>query len=148
MSHDNHRAVPGYSPSQVLFDGCRECDHLGLRPALAIGHMDTETFALAWQRAAISGSEGLADIAEAEVLLLDILHAVQVQLRAYGLSVGELPNPRLPVQAAIVAEHPELAYLAGKGDPPEWPFEPRTDEPGQGQNGAEAAGESTEAVTP
>ena len=91
--HGYHEGLPGYSPAQILHDGCGECEARGQRPAVAMAHLDHGTFRRAWQRAAQSVTAGLPDEAAAETRLLDCLGAVQVKLLAIcGLPLGELPG--------------------------------------------------------
>jgi len=93
--HDYHEAQPGYSASQILHDGCGECEARGKDVSRAIGSMDKGRFALAWRRAADwnTGSPGFAyDVSQAERPVLDALWAVQLKLESVcGLTIGELP---------------------------------------------------------
>lgn len=91
--HAHHEALPGYSPAQILHDGCPECEQRGQHPAVAMAHLDNGTFRQAWERAAQAVTGGLEDEAAAETRLLDWLGAVQVKLQsACGLPLGELPR--------------------------------------------------------
>lgn len=92
MSHDYHEQLPGFSPAQVLHDGCRECEHRALRSDHGMASLDTANFARAWSRAAQWNKSGLADVAVAEIPLLSVLWAVQVQLERIGVPIGTLPS--------------------------------------------------------
>lgn len=95
MAHDYHDGLPGYSPAQILHDGCGECEARGRNLSLAIGSMDKGRFALAWRRAAdwnlTVGVVG--DVSQAERPLLEALWAIQLRLENYGIPIGELPTP-------------------------------------------------------
>ena len=95
MSHDYHEAHPSYSPAQVLHDGCGECDMRSRMPNVAIGHLDPVRFAAAWHRAADFGRGQVDDASDAEVPVLHLLWAVQVQLERRGIPIGVLPILRL-----------------------------------------------------
>jgi hypothetical protein len=64
----------------VLWDGCEECERRGESPSLAVGQMDPETFARAWDRAWMKNAFGLPDVQKCEVELLDTLWAVRLAL--------------------------------------------------------------------
>jgi hypothetical protein len=91
-AHDYHQGLPGYSPGQILHDGCGECEMRGKDPAVAIGHLDQGNFARAWARACKWNQLGLPDISHAEIPLLRVLWAVQLQLDPRGIPVGSLPE--------------------------------------------------------
>lgn len=94
MSHDYHEGHPRYSEAQILHDGCQECTQRSERPDVAIAYLDPASFAGAWVRAAAFQHGDLADVSEAEVPVLRILSALQVQFeRISGLPVGKLPIP-------------------------------------------------------
>lgn len=82
--HDYHEGLPGYSPDQILHDGCGECEARSQEPGGGIVRLDRTNFARAWVRAAQWNQIGLPDIARAEVPLLNTLWAVQLQLENYG----------------------------------------------------------------
>jgi hypothetical protein len=88
VSHDDHASQPGYHPSQVLKDGCGECAYRSTRIDAALDHLDPQSFAEAWDRAATFGRGGLTHISDAELSLLRVLYAVQVQLERAGLPFG------------------------------------------------------------
>ena len=91
--HAHHEAQPGYSPGQILHDGCAECRSRAQRLTVAMSYLDRATFTRAWQRAAQTISPGgLPDESGNEGPLLNALAAVQVQLKLHcGLPLGELP---------------------------------------------------------
>lgn len=90
--HDYHEAHPGYSPAQILHNGCGECEARSRNIAHAIGRMDKGRFALAWARATAWNRAGLPDVSEAEAPLLMALWAIQLKLETVcGLPIGELP---------------------------------------------------------
>jgi hypothetical protein len=90
--HTYHEGLPGYSPAQILHDGCPECEARAQSRNLGIAHLDRYRFAHAWQRAAEWNSQGLADISAAERPMLDVLWAVQIKLEEYGVPIGQLPT--------------------------------------------------------
>lgn len=91
MTHDNHATLPGYDPDQLLHDGCAECEERGADPGLAIAYLDHERFGRAWERAATLQARGLPGGSRAELPMLRILAAVEVQLERRGLPLGVLP---------------------------------------------------------
>lgn len=97
MSHDYHDALPGFHPTQILHDGCKECEARSASRNHGIAHLDRSNFQRAWRRAA-DWNRGLLDnrtISAAEVPLLDVLWAVQLHLKHYGLRIGFLPDELL-----------------------------------------------------
>ena len=92
MTHSYHEGQPGYSPAQILHDGCLECAGRGERVWLGIASLDRQSFARAWERAAAWHREGVYDVSDAESGLLRVLWAVQVQLERLGVPIGELPS--------------------------------------------------------
>lgn len=74
--HDYHPGLPGYSPDQILHDGCPECERRGADVELALAYMDDPTFARAWQRA-IDWERPMRDVSSAEAPLLRVLLAVR-----------------------------------------------------------------------
>jgi len=91
MSHDPHTAQPGYAPSQVLVDGCAECEQRGTGSGLGIAVLDPARFAEAWRRAADWQRDQVSDVSRAEAPMLTALWAVQVQLERRGVPIGEVP---------------------------------------------------------
>lgn len=93
MAHDYHDGLPGYSPAQILHDGCGECEFRGRNINHAINSMDRGRFALAWQRAADWNRSMVPAVSQAERPLLEALWAIQLQLeRVCGVPIGELPR--------------------------------------------------------
>ncbi len=92
MSHAPHEALPGYSDDHLLHDGCSECEQRGKNPDMAIGHMDEQTFAAAWERAVLYERGHLHSVSAAEVPLLRVLWAIQCQLERRGIPIGEIPG--------------------------------------------------------
>lgn len=91
MSHDHHEGHPGFSPQQILKDGCGECGERSKNVWLAINYLDQVAFAKAWARAAAYERGELADVSAAEVPLLRALWAIQVQLEGRGFAIGAVP---------------------------------------------------------
>lgn len=88
MMHDHHESLPGYSPNQILHDGCAECEARGEDPELALANMDPSRFTRAWERASLwskSKRDETGRISSAEAPLLRLLHAVQVHLDRAGI---------------------------------------------------------------
>lgn len=94
MSHDFHDGQPGYSPAQILHDGCQECRDRGRYPWQAILRLDPLRFAYAWHRAAQFERGELADVCATEVPVLRVLWAVQIRLEERGFPIGVLPDAR------------------------------------------------------
>ena len=93
MAHDYHEGQPGYSPAQILHDGCGECEARGRNLNIAIGSLDKGRFALAWRRAADwNRTTDILDVSRAERPLLEALWAIQLRLENYGIPIGELPT--------------------------------------------------------
>lgn len=99
--HDYHENLKGYSPAQVLVDGCAECGARGKSRGLGIGGLDQIRFARAWKRAADRNNGRLDDVSKAEAPMLDALWAVQVKLEERGFPVGEAPRGVLGVVDAL-----------------------------------------------
>jgi hypothetical protein len=94
MTHAYHDGLPGFHPDQILHDGCGECEARSDSRNHGIASLDRTRFPRAWRRAA-DWNQGLLDprtISAAEVPLLDVLWAVQVQLEKQGLRIGYLPD--------------------------------------------------------
>ena len=81
MTHDYHQDLDGYDQRQVLHDHCAECESRGESPERALAHMDDDTFAHAWQRAADwQRGHNVGRISEAEAGVLRVLFGVRVRL--------------------------------------------------------------------
>lgn len=93
--HDYHEGLPGYSPAQILHDGCRECEDRAASRNHGLASLDKTNFARAWVRAAEWNRSGLGDVAQVEVPMFDVLWAVQCQLENFGWPVGQLPASML-----------------------------------------------------
>lgn len=94
MTHSYHEGQPGYSPAQILHDGCLECAERSASRDCGIAGLDRQNFDRAWQRAAAWHREGVYDVSDAERGLLSVLWSVQLQLERIGWPIGELPrNP-------------------------------------------------------
>jgi len=91
--HAYHEGQPGYSPAQILHDGCLECAERGVGISLGIASLDPANFARAWSRTAAWHREGVYDVSDAESGLLRVLWSVQLQLERLGWPIGELPRP-------------------------------------------------------
>ena len=87
MIHDYHEALPGFSPSQILHDGCGECESRSNR----ISALDGQTFEEAWVRATRFQIYGVPDLSKAERPLLETLIAIQIQLERKGVPFGAKP---------------------------------------------------------
>lgn len=93
MSHDYHESLPGFSPAQVLHDGCGECEARGANVSRAINALDSGNFARAWERAtAWNRGGGPSDISMTERPLLNTLWSLQLQLEKRGVPIGEMPD--------------------------------------------------------
>jgi len=92
--HDYHEGLPGYSPNQILHDGCAECEARAKSITHGMRYLDNQRFARAWERAAEWNVQDgdVRDISHAEMPLLRILWAVQVQLQRRGVHLGECPS--------------------------------------------------------
>ncbi len=90
--HDYHEGLPGWSEAQILHDGCGECEARAQSRNHGIANLDKWNFARAWQRAAQWNTDGLPDLAKAEVPMLDVLWAVQCKLENYGVPIGTVPR--------------------------------------------------------
>jgi hypothetical protein len=95
MTHDYHEGLPGFSPAQILHDGCGECERRSTLTGGGVAYLDMRNFARAWVRAARWEGfwEGfrITDVARAEIPLLNTLWAVQCQLENFGVPAGTLP---------------------------------------------------------
>ena len=96
MTHSYHEGQPGYSPAQILHDGCAECARRGGDVSLGIASLDPQNFTRAWERATAWNFGGLGDLSEAEMPLLRTLWAVQLQFERLGVPIGELPSAVTP----------------------------------------------------
>jgi hypothetical protein len=90
--HDYHEELPGFHASQILHDGCAECEERGANVNLAISSLDVRNFARAWVRAAEWELHGLTTLSDAERPLLKVLWSVQLQFERRGLPIGEIPS--------------------------------------------------------
>jgi hypothetical protein len=118
MSHDHHPSLPGYSPDQILVDGCAECEHRSERCDHGLDNLDMGNFELAWRRAARRGQIGLSDASRAEAPLLNALWSVQVQLGRRGVPIGHIPSGTLIVPAPAA---PCIDTSTGIGRCDGWP---------------------------
>lgn len=89
--HSYHEGLTGFSPAQILHDGCPECEHRATQTAGGLAYLDKTNVARAWARAAVWNGGGLADVSMAEMPLLNTLWAVQVQLENFGIRIGAMP---------------------------------------------------------
>lgn len=89
--HTYHEGLPGYTASQILHDGCDECEARGQHAGRALAQMDSQNFRRAWLRAAEFARGGAPDVARAEVQFLEALWSVQVHLERLGWPIGEVP---------------------------------------------------------
>lgn len=93
MVHDYHEGLPGYSPEQILHDGCLECEERGKRDDHGIGSLDSRRFAAAWKRAADwNRTTDIRDVSQAERPLLNTLWSIQLRLEPRGVPIGEVPS--------------------------------------------------------
>lgn len=90
--HDYHDGLPGFSATQILHDGCGECEARGKDVANAIACLDRGRFVQAWVRAAQWNRAGVPDCSAAERDLLSVLWAIQLKLEPRGIPVGEVPS--------------------------------------------------------
>lgn len=91
--HDYHEGLPGYSPEQILHDGCGECEDRARSQDGGLGHLDQQNFYRAWSRAAEWNRSGAAHVARAEIPLLRILWSVQLKLESCaGVPIGIVPR--------------------------------------------------------
>jgi len=93
--HDYHEQLPGFSPNQLLHDGCEECETRAAGPSHGIANLDRTNFVLAWHRATEWNRSGLPDLANAERPMLNAIWAIQLQLERYGTPIGSLPHGSL-----------------------------------------------------
>jgi hypothetical protein len=82
--HDYHEGRKGYSPEQVLHDGCGECEARSKEFDGGFAHLDRFNAVRAWERAARWNRDGLADLAHAEIPMFRILWSVQLKLEQVG----------------------------------------------------------------
>lgn len=80
-SHAYHETLPGYHPDQLLVDHCSECERRAKQPDRGIASLDPARFRHAWTRANQRQAMGIADLSYAELPLLDVLAAVQAQMK-------------------------------------------------------------------
>lgn len=91
MTHAYHEGLTGYNASQILHDGCGECEERAKRDDHGIGNLDRLNFTRAWGRAAEWGQSPLSNLSRAEMPLLNTLWAVQLKLEQFGVPIGTLP---------------------------------------------------------
>lgn len=84
MSHDFHEELPGFSPAQILHDGCGECEQRARREDRGISSLDPDNYRRAVVRAEQLERDGLYDASDAEMPLLRVLAAVRYQRLAAG----------------------------------------------------------------
>lgn len=90
--HDYHEQLPGYSPGQILHDGCGECEERSKRADHGLSSLDTLSFEHAWVRAYTWEKFGQRDLSECELDLLRMLWSVQLQFERRGVPIGVLPG--------------------------------------------------------
>jgi hypothetical protein len=92
--HDYHEGLPGFSPNQILHDGCGECQARAETAGHGLEQLSSSNFRRAWQRAyewnRMGG--GVDDLAHAELPLLRMLWLIQVHLERQGVPLGTLPT--------------------------------------------------------
>jgi hypothetical protein len=90
--HDYHDGLPGYSPEQILHDGCGECEARSKTDDHGLANLDRVNFYRAWGRAARWNREGLTDLSRAEIPLLNLLWVIQLKLESYAqVPIGVVP---------------------------------------------------------
>jgi hypothetical protein len=90
--HSYHEGLPGFSPRQILHDGCEECEARAASTDHGIAHLDRQNFARAWERSAAWNRTGLADVALAERPMLSVLWSIQLHLERRGIPIGQVPD--------------------------------------------------------
>lgn len=92
--HAYHEGLPRYDASQILHDGCAECEERGANVCLALDSLDRRNFARAWQRAHDwnkTDDAGLrASLSNAEMPLLRVMWSMQVRLEGYGVRLSNI----------------------------------------------------------
>ena len=96
MRHDYHQGLPGYSDSQILHDGCTECETRGRAPYEAIARMSNHDFTRAWIRACEWKTSQIPDIAIAETATLRVIWSIVLQFERRGTPIGALPADLIP----------------------------------------------------
>ena len=91
-AHTYHPDLPGYDQAQILHDGCPECEYRSEDIVRTLASLDQPTFARAWQRAGVLQRDGLTNAADAELPLLKVLAAVEVQFERRGWPLGTVPD--------------------------------------------------------
>lgn len=86
MSHNYHEALPGYHADQLLVDGCHECETRAKSADHGINNLDPVRFRQAWVRARLCQQRGLPNISNAELPMLNVLAAIDVQVRHSGVA--------------------------------------------------------------
>lgn len=77
--HAYHDKLPGYSPEQILHDGCAECEERGAVVYRAIHALDAHNYQRAKLRARTWNGVGLSNVSHAERVLLETLWAIHCQ---------------------------------------------------------------------
>lgn len=88
MTHSHHQSAPSYHPSQILHDGCEECELRGRDLELWIGHVDSSNWARAWERAIEWNRGTAANVCAAEAPLLRQLSALAIGFISMGFPVA------------------------------------------------------------
>lgn len=87
MSHDYHEGLPGFSPSQMLHDGCGECEARSRRDDHGIANLDPDNFRRALLRAREWNDRGLLTMSDAERPMLSALWSVLIQCERIGVQL-------------------------------------------------------------
>jgi hypothetical protein len=116
MTHDPHHAQPGYTPEQVLYDGCAECSQRAASYDHGLANLDVANFERAWQRAATWYRHGLPDTTQNELPLFHTLSMLMVHFERRGIPFGYLPRNIMP-PSPVAEAAPGLmdAYLECEG---------------------------------
>lgn len=81
--HIHHNYLPGYSPAQLLHDGCPECESRSEGVRAYLPHADASTWQRAWRRAIEYGRNGLPDLSQAEYPVLRELWQLAVAFQSH-----------------------------------------------------------------
>jgi hypothetical protein len=106
MTHDYHQGLEGYVEGAIFQDGCEECEFRA--KSFLIGHMDSQTWARARERALKLGSSGLDKVSHCELPVLQVIGDVLRMERA------NQPRSREEIIAAAKVVHDERCSC----DPP------------------------------
>lgn len=85
MAHDYHEGMSGYTPDQLLVDGCQECEERSKSFDHGIMHLDRTSFLRAVGRSQQLATTGLPGMSHAEMPMLQVIGSVVTQLRIVGL---------------------------------------------------------------